>query len=380
MAAHKTYFPNLDGLRFIAASLVIASHVHSGKLMLGMPAPGDPHHWTVLGHLGVMLFFSLSGFLITYLILEEEHKFGRIHVRYFEVRRILRIWPLYFLMVALSLFVLPRFSLLEVPDLPAIGQMSDPWGKLVLYVLFLPTLVHLIFSKVFYAMHLWSIGTEEHFYLIWPFLLRLFKRFRWQLMVGIFFSYAVIYRVLHTSLAADLPGIYLINPYWENFNIDVMAVGGLCAWLLFKRSPILKVLLDRRLCILVLIVVVFCMATGTQTAIMGYRTYSMLFGLLVLNLAANPWLGKVLEHPILRYLGRISYGLYIYHMVAVMATLNLAVHMGITSDLVTYPAVFALTIAMSALSYKYFESYFLRLKGRYRPHTLPSTPAKTYGR
>ncbi|MGV9011249.1 MAG: acyltransferase family protein [Flavobacteriales bacterium] len=376
MAAGKTYFPNLDGLRALAVSMVIVSHIHSGKAAIGLPFAGDEERWKLLGHSGVMFFFVLSGFLITYLILEEERKFGRIHVRYFEMRRILRIWPLYFLMVVLALFVLPRLSLLDVPIFPSSGQMSDPWGKLALYVLFLPTLVNFIFNKVFYALHLWSIGTEEHFYLIWPFLLRLFKRFRWQLMVGIFFGYAVVYRFLYSPLSADLPSVHLLRPYWENFNIDVMAVGGLCAWLVYKRSPVLKVLLDRRLFIFVLLVVVLGMATGTRTAIMGYRTYSVLFGLLVLNLAANPWLGNVLEHPILRYLGRISYGLYIYHMVAVMATLNLAVHMGITSGLVTYPVVFALTIAMSALSYRYFEFYFLRLKGRYRPQTVTSTPAK----
>ena len=95
--------------------------------------------------------------------------------------------------------------------------------------------------------------------------------------------------------------------------------------------------------------------------------YSVLLGLLVLNLAANPWLINVLEHPVLRYLGRISYGLYIYHMVAVIAILNMAKRMDITSDLVTYPVVFALSIAMAALSYHFFELFFLRLKNRFRP-------------
>lgn len=362
----KTYFPNLDGLRFIAASLVIIGHIVGGKLTLGIPVTAFLH-WEMLRHLGVLLFFSISGFLITYLILEEEQRYGKIHVLNFEVRRILRVWPLYFLMVLLALFVLPRLSLLQVPDLPAREQMDNPMGKLVLFMLFLPTLVPSVFSKVYFALHLWSIGTEEHFYLVWPFLLRVFKRYRWLLMAAVFIGYAVVYRLLFSPLAEGLSGIDLLRPYWQNFNIDVMAVGGLCAWLLFKKSALLKVLLDRRLFIVVLITVVACMATGTRTALIGYRMYSVLFGLLVLNLAANPWLNNVLEHPVLRYLGRISYGLYIYHMVAVIAILNMAKRMVITSDLVTYPVVFALSIVMAALSYHFFELFFLRLKNRFRP-------------
>ena len=270
-------------------------------------------------------------------------------------------------MVLLALFVLPRIGLLEVPPFPASEQMSHPWGKLVLYVLFVPTLVNFVFNKVFYALHLWSIGTEEHFYLIWPFLLRVFKRYRWQLLVAIFLGYAVVYRMFQSPAAADLPGVYLAKPYWENFNIDVMAVGALGAWLLFHRSKLLQVLFDRRLFVLVLLFVVFCFAIPVPVSIMSYRTYSLLFGLLVLNLAANPWLRNVLEHPVLRYLGRISYGLYVYHMVAVIATLSLLKRIGITSDLVIYPVAFALTIAMGSLSYHFFESYFLRLKSRFRP-------------
>src|SRR5690606_35150023 len=79
MLSARTRFPNLDGLRFLAAALVVADHLEHSKHNLGLPHNGDLAHWSMLGHLGVLLFFVLSGFLITYLLLEEEQRTGRIH-------------------------------------------------------------------------------------------------------------------------------------------------------------------------------------------------------------------------------------------------------------------------------------------------------------
>src|ERR1700679_371071 len=110
------YFPNLNGLRFIAALAVIIHHAEAFRWIFGLPnawrtVPAIGH----LGDFGVVLFFVLSGFLITYLLLEEERVHGRIEVGRFYVRRALRIWPLYYLFVALALFALPYLSFFGVP-------------------------------------------------------------------------------------------------------------------------------------------------------------------------------------------------------------------------------------------------------------------------
>ncbi|MBL0102606.1 MAG: acyltransferase [Bacteroidetes bacterium] len=98
---NKIHFPGLNGLRFIAAFLVLVHHNERIKLRLGLENFWESQFIIVVGKLGVILFFVLSGFLITYLLLKEEKKTGSIHVKQFYIRRILRIWPLYFLIMGL---------------------------------------------------------------------------------------------------------------------------------------------------------------------------------------------------------------------------------------------------------------------------------------
>src|SRR4026208_162751 len=112
----RVYFPNLNGLRFIAALLVIMQHIEQIKSMYGIANRWSSPFMQVIGEQGVSLFFVLSGFLITYLMLEEEKKTGTIQIRNFYRRRILRIWPLYFLIGFLALAVLSRIPFFILPD------------------------------------------------------------------------------------------------------------------------------------------------------------------------------------------------------------------------------------------------------------------------
>lgn len=92
------YFKNLNSVRFIAATFVVIHHIEQLKGLAGYPY----RSWYVLGRTGVILFFALSGFLITSLLLAEQRETGCIHLRKFYVRRALRIWPLYYLIVGLG--------------------------------------------------------------------------------------------------------------------------------------------------------------------------------------------------------------------------------------------------------------------------------------
>jgi peptidoglycan/LPS O-acetylase OafA/YrhL len=359
-------FPNLDGLRFIAASLVIVHHAENCKALLGLPYTDHLEQWDQLGHLGVLLFFVISGFLITYLLLKEEQTLGKFNIRSFQMRRILRIWPLYFLTVLLSLFVLPFIPLLHLPDTHA-AIVLDNWpAKLGLFVAFLPSWVTAMAGPVPDAMHLWSIGTEEHFYLLWPLLLLLFKRFRPALMIAVFIGYALVYRLLAPGFEAHGTVQWYLFKYWVNFNIDTMAVGAFMALLFLRQSPLLKLLVDTRIFIAVLLITIATMAIDPKELV-GYRVYSILFGLLVINLAANPRLARLLEHPALRYLGKISYGIYVYHIAITMLVLHVFVDLGMSIALLPYPFIFLLSIAVSWASHRYFESWFLRMRDRFRP-------------
>lgn len=366
MSAPKVYFPNLDGLRFIAASLVVVHHAENCKALLGLPHSDSLEQWDQIGHLGVLLFFVISGFLITFLLLQEEQAHGRYSIRHFQMRRILRIWPLYFLTVLLSLFVLPFIPLLHLPGTDAATVLENWPAKLGLFTVFLPSWVTAMAGPVPDAMHLWSIGTEEHFYLLWPLLLLLFRRFRPALMVAVFLGYAVVYRILAPGFETHGTVQWYLFKYWVNFNIDTMAVGALMAVLYLRRGVLLEILLDTRLFVVVLLITVVTMAIDPKE-LLGYRVYSILFGLLVINLAANPRLARLLENPVLRYLGRISYGIYVYHIAITMLVLQVFVQAGLPTGVLPYPFIFLLSIAVSWASHRYFESWFLRMRGRFRP-------------
>ena len=109
MTMSKIYFPGLNGIRFIAATMVIIAHIEGFKNKMGYWNINDNNVINQLGNQGVKIFFVLSGFLITYLLLKEKARFKSIDVRKFYIRRILRIWPLYFLVLLGGFFIIPFF-------------------------------------------------------------------------------------------------------------------------------------------------------------------------------------------------------------------------------------------------------------------------------
>ncbi len=375
LSAERIYFPNLNGLRFIAALLVIVHHIEQIKDMYGLPNNYSSSFVQIIGELGVILFFVLSGFLITYLLLEEENRTQTIAVKNFYLRRILRIWPLYFLIAALGLFLLPNISIFTLPEYDKARVYEDLIAKIFLYVFFLPNLVSPLLGIVPYASHLWSIGTEEQFYLIWAPLMKFVKRYRIALMFVIVFGYLLFARALFSDRTNFLVYKYEINAFWQSFNIPSMAIGGFFALLLHSNHRALKIFLNNYL---------FYFALGF-TSIMLYRGiyfphitvndlpfpylykefYSVWFGILILNFAANKNIFISLEGRPIRYLGKISYGLYMYHPIAIVLALQTTIWLGSPSDAFLYPLTLALTVLLAGVSYKYYESYFLNFKTNY---------------
>ena len=388
----RVYFPNLNGLRFIAALMVIVHHIEQYKSIYGLPNNFSSTTIQIFGELGVVLFFVLSGFLITYLLLEEESKTGTIIIRNFYVRRILRIWPLYFLIVILALLILPNIPMFVLPDYDRTEVYSRLAGKIFLYLFFLPNLVSPLFGIVPYASLTWSIGTEEQFYLTWPVLLRSIKKYRLLLMFLIVFGYLFIARALYSSRTDFLPLKYELTAFWSTFNIDCMAIGGFFAMLLHAKNPILRFFQNKYL---------FYFALGL-TSILLYRGvyfpvlmvnhikfeylykefYAVWFGILILNFASNPQILISLETKILHYLGKISYGLYMYHPLCIVLVLNTALFFKQTSDFILYPLSLLTVILVAGTSYKYFESYFLKFKQKFSiiiSGDNPSSPEAPYG-
>lgn len=366
VAHKKVYFPSLNGLRFIAAFLVIIHHIEQFKSIYGLDNYYiDSPFIRIIGKLGVVLFFVLSGFLITYLLLSEERSFQTISIRDFYVRRILRIWPLYFLIILLAFLALPNISIFTLPGYGKEVIYKNLFVKLVLYVLFLPNLVLSLFGVVPYASHTWSIGTEEQYYLIWPVLLKYIKKYRLGLMGIILIVYSVLAMLFSSHYSEIIPYRGVFNAFWTSFRIDCMAIGGVFSILYFQKSRLLKILLSNYLFYATILLTLFLILKGITIPYIHYDVYSILFGIIILNFAVNDRSKLSLENNTFNFLGNISYGLYMYHPIGIVLTLYIAMSFNLVNNFFIYPLSILFTILLATLSYKYFETFFLKYKKRF---------------
>lgn len=370
----QVYFPNLNSIRFIAALAVMVHHIEMTKYWFG-----QPNIYTtsfvggVFGQLGIILFFVLSGFLITYLLLAEQQEAGKIGIKNFYIRRILRIWPLYYLIVILGLFILPSVHLFDIPEYsPEVHHHF--LAKTLMFLSFIPDVAYAVYKHVPYAEQAWSVGVEEQFYLIWPLLIAFVIKTRkvLQALIGVIVLYLAI-RFSLVALEHAHPGNLAIeetSQFWQNFCIDCMALGGIGAYLLFyQKTKVLNILFNKYLQWSLYAILAFITIKGIAIPYMTYELYAVIFAILILNLASNPKTIVNLEFKSLNYLGKISYGLYMYHNIVLVLCLKLVLLVttlaGAVGNVLYYTCSIGLSIVVAWLSYEYFEKRFIRAKIKY---------------
>ncbi|WP_452232343.1 acyltransferase family protein [Lacinutrix sp. MEBiC02595] len=365
----KVYFENLNTLRFIAAFLVIIHHIEYRKFLFNV----TPNLWVdnkpirLIGSLGVVLFFVLSGFLITYLLFVEKKVTKTIDIKKFYIRRILRIWPLYFFLIIVAAFILPYIGYFEIPGFESEMVSENFVFKLILYAFFLPNLALTLLGGIPYATMAWSVGAEEQFYLIWP-VLNKYIRNKWKLMFSVISIYLIIKLVLKFIRAN--PFFNEVDKFWEAAPIDCMAIGGLFALILFEEKKhtqyIRKLLFTKVTQYSVLFVVFVCIGFGVFIPFFQKEFYSILFGILIINFAANDNRIFSMENKITNFLGRISYGLYMFHLIAITIAIKSSQYFNF-SNFIIYPVTFILSILFASISYYYFELKFINKKKKYSP-------------
>lgn len=358
----KFIFPNLNTIRFIAAFFVIIHHTEQFKDLFQIDNAFNIPFIYEVGKLGVILFFTLSGFLITYLLLRERENKKEINIKNFYMRRVLRIWPLYYFIVILSFFVIPLFSFLDWPS-HNVSFSNFPLKSLVSYIFILPNFALSNFGVIPYASQAWSIGTEEQFYLIWPliFIFLIKRELRTMLMI------IVLYIVIHYFLSFHNHTIYGINvlAFWETFNIDCMAIGGSIAYIEYKKLKISSFLKNKLVFFITVLSTIILVSQGINFGFFNLEIYAVLFAIIILNLACNPIFSKTLEIKPFKFLGEISYGLYMYHPLCIVFSIKLLSMIGFLNNFSLYLSILFLTISISYLSYTFFEKPFLKLKNRY---------------
>lgn len=367
------YFRGLNGLRFFAAIAVVITHIELIKHQCGFSDIWKENMLVFeLGSLGVIFFFVLSGFLITYLLMQEKAVKETVAVKKFYIRRILRIWPMYYLVVLLGFLVLPHIHVIDNPYLNKFLD-SNFAPNFTLYLLFLPNLAFAAYAAVPHIGQTWSIGVEEQFYLLWPLIVKYSKNvLRALLMViGILVVLKVIVLVLYRQMP-DNTTIKIIKPFLAMTKMESMAIGGIGAYFLFKGNEKIKWLMNNGIMIsslIIIVLLVYFTPPVIQDAI--YLVYSVLFLVIILNVSSNPNSILKLENRAFKMLGNISYGIYMYHLIViafVFAGLNyigMQIDDSFMSQLIVYTSTIVLTVFVSVLSYSYFEKPFLNLKHKF---------------
>ena len=364
----KRYFPNLNGIRCIAALLVVFHHLEQAKHSFGI---ANIYEFPIIQHagrLGVGLFFVLSGFLITYLLLEERGRFGDVDAKKFYLRRVFRIWPIYFLIIGLSFFVFPHIDLLSFPGTNEKLAVHAP-ERLALLLLVLPNFAFVLYDLPYWCAQTWSIGVEEQFYYLWPWLIKYPKR---RIAITLFFLsitglmlWIGLYFLDETKEVEQA----VITTFLGQFRIQTMALGGFCAWLVYnQKEKILNVIFQKNIQIIAYSLVAILFFSGLHFT--GFlEVYAVFFGFFVLNVSCNPNSIISLENPVMNHLGKISYGLYIYHVFVIVLLINILTKYapgitGNTYQILIYILTLIFSVLVASLSYSYFEKPLLAFKDK----------------
>lgn len=368
----KIFFPNLDGLRFFSFLIVFFAHSFSTQHAYIKQEP-----WYQLikvrmfsdGDIGVSFFFVLSGFLISYILLKEQESNGTINIKSFYMRRILRIWPLYYLIVVFGFFIFPMLK-------TYFGQLPQESADPLLCSTFLNNFDRIINGKPDAAAlgGLWTIAIEEQFYLLWPLLFFITPPRYYQFIFIAVLVLSTLFRVFYGEKnVIDLHTVGVITD---------MAIGGLGAYLMLYNSWFANRIegLSRSAIVMAYVSILIFLAFkkelfSNETMLVLKRIIlACVFLVIILeqNYARNS-LFKIGNWKLVSTLGKYTYGLYCFHVIGILISVTLLQEFSLNQHswqlwLLEVPISFAMSILLSWLSYHYFESWFLKLKPRFSPN------------
>jgi peptidoglycan/LPS O-acetylase OafA/YrhL len=363
LSKERFYRPELDVLRFFAFLGVFIFHAapHTRDFYRAAGAP----HWLSsflisvfgAGAYGVDLFFALSAYLITSLLLRERDLRGTIDLRGFYLRRMLRIWPLYLSFVAFAAIV-GRFvpgQRLSADYLLGFTFMAGNW----VYVF------HGLPQS--FAIPLWTVSIEEQFYLTWPLALRKANLRRIAHFAIALFVVSHLLRAAMVATGASINGM----EYNTFTRLDPIALGILVALVADRLPSFLRwqrwalIIFGVTACIVAYAMSALENATNVSTWPLGASHSLTAIASIAILLATLGAINPLLRNKALIYLGKISYGLYVIHEFAHLLARQIFPAASPLRVLMQSGISLAITVALAAASYHWLESPFLRLKERF---------------
>jgi peptidoglycan/LPS O-acetylase OafA/YrhL len=377
--------PSLDGLRGIAMLIVVGCH-------LIWPSATFHFDWIdrvlINGWIGVDLFFVLSGFLITGILLDARD--GPRYFRNFYARRALRIFPIYYLFLVALFIWLPFGSWITLRTLP--WQYTHMASHSAWYWTHTVNILHARteVTEWFHTGHLWSLSVEEQFYLVWPALVFIIPRRRLPLACLLVCAIALLARVWWVATHDRLIGAYILTP----LRMDSLAFGALVAALArsadgstFLRRWYRPIGLSALAVALPVQVILGADLQNRWVIIVGYAANAIVFAAIIVWLLVDARPRKRLEWAPLRSVGRVSYGGYLYHLplIGLCTPLRSRLIAAAGDNVVSITAahvawiggMIALTIVVASISYRWIETPFLELKERFASTTpMPTNEAE----
>ena len=349
---NRLYLPGLNGIRAVAALSVLFGHMWApfgewgiGEQPIHIPWPSGP----------VTTFFVISGFLITYLLMNEIGKTSDVSIGKFYMRRILRIWPLYYGYFVLSLIVVAAFK----------GEInSAAW----FYGFFSGNISHALGLGIIPLYHFWSLGVEEQYYMWYPWMVKYNKK---HILTAVSILCVMWFGAklgCYVFLGNGLPyRIFAVTQF------DCMMLGAAGAIMYYRGTEWFKRLCSNRYVAIVAWILFFTSglwAKYTPSPI-SYEVIALISLFVIMaGLLRKP----ILENKVMNYLGKISYGIYVIHPILLyVGTRTIGAWLSGCEALqnqgwwfaIIFIAVTGLTILIAGLSYKYFEMPFLRMKDKF---------------
>jgi peptidoglycan/LPS O-acetylase OafA/YrhL len=361
----KTYIPSLNGLRALSICLVIIGHTYFR--FYGMVDLPFPLSFFLNASLGVNVFFVISGFLITRLLLQEEAaNDGAVSLGKFYLRRIFRIFPAYY-------FLLFVYLILQMCSVLYFSRSS--WLSSLFYYKYVGGRGYLDWE----SGHFWSLSVEEHFYLVWPFVFKYFKKWRVYfsflvILAVIFFRLNSYYTFLHNPYLKDTISIFqrgdsimvgcLFALFQDKLTARIMKYSGsfLNPWVLFALLILLTStsLSDWNVKYhLHLGIIMIPFGIGNPN---GIITDILIAILLIVSINRPGAWFNFLNTPAMNYIGKLSYSLYLWQ------ELFLGNHVGIFG---LFPVDLICIFIAANFSYYVIEKPFLRMKERFEMKKIP---------
>jgi peptidoglycan/LPS O-acetylase OafA/YrhL len=367
----KIHFQHLDIIRFLAAFMIVILHSYEAWCgwygQVGALSGGTYTDLTAGGKLidqllrnlglGVDIFFLISGFLITYILLEEKKKMGRVNILKFMIRRSLRIWPLYFLLIALTPFLITWVETAE----------PNYWAN----ILFISNFTTIIDEQWTYPFaHFWSICIEEHFYLVWPFIIAFIPQKRLLVTFITIILGSIVFRA-YTSMSEDFPWYTLFLHTLS--RIDVIVIGAIGAYFFSGKKFEFRLSLFQRMVLLLVLIGSLMIEESVLWNTVFLATFKKYFymaivSVLLLDFNFNTNFRHVFKKgSFVHYLGKVSYGVYMYSNILLLIIIKkIMIYNDIKNMYVYFLLVFTLSILVPIISYELFEKHVLKLSKRFR--------------